>query len=171
MRLATFTLDTGPRQPRVGALLGGRILDLPARSLKELLGRGKPALDEIRRLLDRPPAQALHDLASVTFLPPVPDADKFLCAGKNYRTHLEELQRTDLIKELPTEPTGFIKLNSCLTGHDTDVERPPSVVHLDYEPELVFVIGRRARRTRRASVRWAPGSSRWTKSPIRTTSG
>lgn len=106
--------------------------------MKELLALGKPGRDAIKS------PRVSHPLADVAFLPPIPDADKFLCVGKNYRTHLEELRRTDLIRESPTEPTGFIKLNSCLTGHDTDVERPLSVVHLDYEPELVFVIGRRA---------------------------
>jgi 2-keto-4-pentenoate hydratase/2-oxohepta-3-ene-1,7-dioic acid hydratase in catechol pathway len=45
---------------------------------------------------------------------------------------------------MPKEPTAFVKLNSCLTGHETGVARPPSVAHLDYEPELVFVIGKRA---------------------------
>ena len=99
----------------------------------------------------------MFETSSVRFLPPIPDADKFLCVGKNYRSHLEELKRTDLIKEMPDEPTGFVKLNACLAGHDTDVVRPPSVTHLDYEPELVFVIGRagsevKARRTR--STTW-----------------
>jgi len=138
VRLATFTLKAEPRQPRVGALLDGSVVELAARSMKELLALGKPGLDAVRS------PRASHPLADVTFLPPIPDPDKFLCVGKNYRTHLEELRRTDLIRETPTEPTGFIKLNSCLTGHDTDVERPPSVVHLDYEPELVFVIGKHA---------------------------
>jgi 2-keto-4-pentenoate hydratase/2-oxohepta-3-ene-1,7-dioic acid hydratase in catechol pathway len=81
----------------------------------------------------------------VRFLPPVPDADKFLCVGKNYRTHLEELRKNDLIKEMPGEPTGFIKLNSCLTGHGSDVPRRATVNRLDYEPEMVFVIGKAAR--------------------------
>ena len=89
-------------------------------------------------------AGALHALDHLHWLPPIHDADKFLCVGKNYRSHLEELKRTDLIKEMPGEPTAFVKLNSCLTGHDTDVVRPPTVTHLDYEPELVFVIGKRA---------------------------
>jgi 2-keto-4-pentenoate hydratase/2-oxohepta-3-ene-1,7-dioic acid hydratase in catechol pathway len=80
----------------------------------------------------------------VRWLPPIPDPGKFLCVGKNYRSHLEELQRTGLITELPNEPTAFVKLNACLTGHESRVVRPPSVVHLDYEPELVFVIGRHA---------------------------
>ena len=51
--------------------------------------------------------------------PPVPDADKFLCVGKNYRQHLDELVKNDLLKEIPKEPTAFVKLNSCLVCHDT----------------------------------------------------
>jgi 2-keto-4-pentenoate hydratase/2-oxohepta-3-ene-1,7-dioic acid hydratase in catechol pathway len=108
-----------------------------APSMKSLLAQGPDALQK----LDGPHSYALAD---ITFLPPIPDANKFLCVGKNYRTHLEELKRTDLIKEMPQEPTCFVKLNDCLTGHDTDVVRPPTVTHLDYEPELVFVIGKPA---------------------------
>ena len=81
---------------------------------------------------------------TITYLPPITDADKFLCVGKNYRTHLEELKRTNLIKEIPQEPTSFIKLNSCLSGHNATVVRPRGITRLDYEPELVFVIGKRA---------------------------
>ena len=58
--------------------------------------------------------------------------------------HLEELKRTNLIKEIPQEPTSFIKLNSCLSGHEAKVVRPKGITRLDYEPELVFVIGKRA---------------------------
>jgi 5-carboxymethyl-2-hydroxymuconate isomerase/acylpyruvate hydrolase len=80
----------------------------------------------------------------VTYHPPIPDAEKFFCVGKNYRKHLEELRRNDLILETPQEPTAFIKLNTCLSGHDARVVRPEGIVRLDYEPELVFVIGKRA---------------------------
>ncbi len=158
MRLATFSLRSQPGTPRVGALVGQQMLDLatlasrngrndfPA-SMKVRLAEGADGLERVRQLLASPDAGAsdvVHPIDEVHFLPPVPDANKFLCVGKNYRTHLEELKRTDLIKELPNEPTGFIKLNDCLTGHDTDVERPPTVTQLDYEPELVFVIGKPA---------------------------
>ncbi|MBB3182436.1 fumarylacetoacetate hydrolase family protein [Variovorax sp. Sphag1AA] len=111
--------------------------------MKALLGRGPEALQELAGQLESIQAPT-HALSDVRFLPPVPDAAKFLCVGKNYRSHLEELKRTDLIKELPQEPTGFVKLNDCLTGHDRDVVRPPTVTHLDYEPEMVFVIGKPA---------------------------
>jgi 2-keto-4-pentenoate hydratase/2-oxohepta-3-ene-1,7-dioic acid hydratase in catechol pathway len=89
-------------------------------------------------------AAAMTPEASLAYLPPITNADKFLCVGKNYRQHLEELTRNDLLNEIPQEPTGFIKLNSCLVGHRARVARPDGIVRLDYEPELVFVIGKRA---------------------------
>jgi 5-carboxymethyl-2-hydroxymuconate isomerase/acylpyruvate hydrolase len=88
----------------------------------------------------------------ITYLPPITDAEKFLCVGKNYRTHLEELKRTNLIKEIPEEPTSFIKLNSCLVGHEAKVVRPKGITRLDYEPELVFVIGKRALGAKKADA-------------------
>lgn len=143
MRLATFAPKTAPNDRRVGVLRDEKLVELPVPSMKSLLQKGKEVLEEISANLACLKS-AEHDLSDILFHPPVPDPDKFLCVGKNYRTHLEELKRTDLIKELPNEPTGFVKLNDCLTGHDSDVVRPPTVSHLDYEPELVFVIGKPA---------------------------
>jgi len=94
----------------------------------------------------------LLDAKNITYLPPITDAEKFLCVGKNYRTHLEELKRTNLIKEIPQEPTSFIKLNSCLSGHNAKVIRPKGITRLDYEPELVFVIGKRALGAKKAEA-------------------
>ncbi|MEK0419113.1 MAG: hypothetical protein RI949_3119 [Pseudomonadota bacterium] len=141
MKLATYSLRSAPQAARVGALRNGRLVELPYASMKQLLARGPQELRDVAASLDGLPGEGVA-LDDVHFLPPIPNADKFLCVGKNYRTHLEELKRTDLIKELPQEPTGFVKLNDCLTGHDCDVVRPASVTHLDYEPELVFVIGK-----------------------------
>lgn len=169
MRLATFCAPTEPRHARAGVIVDGSMLDINQglriarddaantfHSLRELIARGPAALGSVRRLHESAAndrerfASALHPLERVHWLPPIQDADKFLCVGKNYRSHLEELKRTDLIKEMPGEPTAFVKLNSCLTGHGTDVVRPPSVTHLDYEPELVFVIGKPAYQVRPA---------------------
>lgn len=82
------------------------------------------------------------DADSVVYEPPISYKNKLLCVGKNYATHLEELRRTDLIKELPTEPTGFVKIHDSLAGHNATISKPPSVSQLDYEPELVFVLGK-----------------------------
>ncbi len=147
MKLATFATRNNPHYPRLGVVSGAKMLDLaqcafPAQTMKQLLALGREGMDDVRRLLDKPRPGALRDFSDILFLPPIPDSDKFLCVGKNYRAHLEELKRTDLIREMPGEPTGFVKLNSCLVGHEAEVERPASVTHLDYEPELVFVIGK-----------------------------
>ena len=149
MRLATFALKNNPSYARLGVLCGAKMLDLAqcalaAQTMRQLLALGKPGLDEVKSLLERPPQGTLRELADVVFLPPIADAGKFLCVGKNYRSHLAELQKSDLIREMPGEPTGFVKLNACLAGHEAEVERPASVTRLDYEPELVFVIGKRA---------------------------
>jgi 2-keto-4-pentenoate hydratase/2-oxohepta-3-ene-1,7-dioic acid hydratase in catechol pathway len=158
MRLVTYTTAGG--LPRIGVRVGHRVLDIEAASrvdgeplpatMKELLREGRGALSRVRALAKAAQAQAgrfsaaMVEERAIRFLPPVPDPDKFLCVGKNYRAHLEELKKHDLIKEMPEEVTGFVKLTSSLTGHDTKVVKPATVEHLDYEPELVFVIGRRA---------------------------
>jgi len=157
MRLATFALRTNPNYPRLGVQVGGKMLDLAhcalsVQTMKQLLVSGREGMDEVRRHMDKPKAGALRAYDEINFLPPIPDSDKFLCVGKNYRAHLEELKRTDLIKEMPGEPTGFVKLNSCLVGHDAEVERPPTVTHLDYEPEMVFVIGKPVFRGKKAEA-------------------
>jgi len=160
MRLLTFRLR-GVEAPRIGARVSRKVLDFaaaagvageapPPSRMRDLLAAGKPAMKQVRKLFEQAQADregfgaALLDEREIRFLPPVPDADKFLCVGKNYRTHLEELKRSDLISEMPQEPTAFVKLNSCLAGHNARVARPDGVVSLDYEPELVFVIGKRA---------------------------
>jgi 2-keto-4-pentenoate hydratase/2-oxohepta-3-ene-1,7-dioic acid hydratase in catechol pathway len=160
MRLVTFSLE-GASAPRIGARFGRRVLDLGAaasvsgeaplpKRMKRLLAAGDAALERVRRLVAEARADpgpfdaALLRESEVCYLPPIPDADKFLCVGKNYRQHLDELRNNDLLAETPQEPTAFVKLNSCLSGHNARVARPEGVVRLDYEPELVFVIGRRA---------------------------
>jgi 2-keto-4-pentenoate hydratase/2-oxohepta-3-ene-1,7-dioic acid hydratase in catechol pathway len=160
VRLITFSLR-GSNAPRIGVRVARQVLDLaaaagvagepaPPTRMKDLLAAGDSAMKHVRQLsaeahADRAGfAAALLDEREIRYLPPIPDADKFLCAGKNYRTHLEELKRNDLLTETPQEPTGFIKLNSSLCGHNARVARPEGIVSLDYEPELVFVIGKRA---------------------------
>lgn len=159
MRLVTYSV--GPAGPaRAGVRVGHRILDIEAASrvngeplpasVKGLLAAGRGAMSRVQALVKAATtgaksfSHALHEERAVRLLPPVPDADKFLCVGKNYRQHLDELVKSDLLKEIPQEPTAFVKLNSCLVGQDAKVARPAGIVRLDYEPELVFVIGRRA---------------------------
>jgi 2-keto-4-pentenoate hydratase/2-oxohepta-3-ene-1,7-dioic acid hydratase in catechol pathway len=150
MRLLTFSTDDTV-SPHIGLREGKLILDLttqgfPAR-MKEFLAE-RSSLERVRGLgkawKQNPSRFSALEERDITYLPPIPDADKFLCVGKNYRQHLDELVKNDLLKEIPQEPTAFVKLNSSLVGHNAKVARPEGIVRLDYEPELVFVIGRRA---------------------------
>lgn len=126
----------------------------PARTIKRLLEASDDAITALTTLidfvagLDREEATSqgvIRDETSVAFHPPIPDPEKFLCVGKNYRAHLDELVRTDLIREIPEEPTAFVKLNSVIAAHGDRVARPKGIKEFDYEPELAFVIGRGGR--------------------------
>src|SRR5258706_5109373 len=158
MRLITYFQQGG--LPRIGVGVGYGVLDMEAASrvdgeplpatMKLLLKEGRGALSRVQALAKAAQSNAgrfsgaMVEERAIRLLPPTPDADKFLCGGKNYRAHLEQLKKNDLIKEMPGEVTGFVKLNSSLVGHNAKVVKPDNIARLDYEPELVFVIGRRA---------------------------
>lgn len=73
-------------------------------------------------------------------LPPVPTPEKIICIGLNYRDHAIETGA-----EIPSEPVVFSKFNSALIGHGETILLPAASSQVDYEAELVVVIGRRAR--------------------------
>ncbi len=65
---------------------------------------------------------------------------KFIAVGLNYRDHAIESNQP-----IPKEPVLFTKAISCLAGPDDDVMLPKDSVKTDWEVELGFVIGSRAR--------------------------
>jgi 2,4-diketo-3-deoxy-L-fuconate hydrolase len=71
---------------------------------------------------------------------PLAGIGKIVCIGLNYTDHAEEVGMA-----LPKEPTLFIKANSAISGPADPIARPRGAVKLDYEVELVAVIGRAAR--------------------------
>ena len=79
--------------------------------------------------------------------PPVPRPGKVLCVGLNYREHAREAGTS-----IPTSPVLFSKYDNAITGPDAEVAVPGEVERLDYEAELVAVIGRRARRVSEAEA-------------------
>jgi 2-keto-4-pentenoate hydratase/2-oxohepta-3-ene-1,7-dioic acid hydratase in catechol pathway len=166
MKLLTFALREGDARPRIGAWLDGEIIDIEAAlrsadarhagfggSLRALIAAGPEGIAAARRGIDAARMATRDGLRrpreAVRILPPIADPHLFFCVGKNNKSHLEELVRNQLIKEIPKEPTGFVKLNSVMVGDDAAVVRPDGITTLDYEPELVFVIGKRAFRVDR----------------------
>jgi len=125
-----------------GVLDAWQLLGEPERSsLKDLIAAGR--LDDLDARLAEPSgsgAPAPQQLDRIELLPPVPDPDKIVCIGLNYRSHAEEF---DL--DLPAAPTIFAKYRNALAGQDRTVTLPASSDKVDYEAEIAFVIARRAR--------------------------
>lgn len=81
--------------------------------------------------------------------PPVPRPSKILAAALNYRKHAEESGLP-----IPAKPALFARLPSALSGPAADVVLPPGRDQIDWEAEIVVVIGRRARHVAAADA-WA----------------
>ncbi len=83
-------------------------------------------------------------LDSVTLLPPVRPG-KILAAAVNYPSHVAGSQRMIGLAEVPPEPALFLKPSSSVIGPEEAIVLPRGVGRVDYEGELVAVIGRRCR--------------------------
>ena len=78
------------------------------------------------------------------FLPVIPNPDKILCVGVNYRPHVAEMGR-----DVPDKPVVFVRFAGSMTGHGQPVIRPQVSEQFDFEGELAVIIGRRARHVAR----------------------
>ena len=126
---------------------------IPATSVKVALSTGPQTLPALNELADAADAKGLYvPLENVKFLPPIPDPSKFFCVGKNTKKHREELLANKMLTEIPNEPTGFIKLVDTMSGDGDEVVKPNDITTLDYEPELCYVIGKRAHRVKKAEA-------------------
>jgi 2-keto-4-pentenoate hydratase/2-oxohepta-3-ene-1,7-dioic acid hydratase in catechol pathway len=139
MRLATILT---PHGPRAAVPVGDAFVDLHATD------PGLPT--SVRLLLAASPAvrKAAADAAAsdravkyaanaVKLLPPVPDPGKILCIGLNYRDHAIEGGQP-----IPTEPVLFAKFPNTLIAHGDPIRLPKVAQKVDYEAELVIVIGK-----------------------------
>jgi len=86
-------------------------------------------------------------LAEVELQPPVPDPDKIICIGLNYRAHAAEAGI-----EPPDAPTFFAKFRNALAPPGATVPLPAASAKVDYEAEVAFVVGRRAREVAEADA-------------------
>ena len=76
---------------------------------------------------------------ALTLLPPV-EAPKCICVGLNYKLHIEETNA-----KTPEFPMLFMKPRTALIGHGEPIRLPPVSKEVDYEAELVVVIGKGGR--------------------------
>ena len=141
-RLATVSVQ-GER--RYGAITEKGFIDLSQR-----FGSQWPSLrhaiesDAFRRLRDA--AGAMSEdvaLSELTFDLPIPNPEKIICVGVNYPDRNEEYKDGQLA---PQNPSLFPRFPRSFVGHDVALSRPPESPQLDYEGEVVLVIGKGGRR-------------------------
>jgi acylpyruvate hydrolase len=135
VRLATLVLDG---RPTAAVLEDDRATPVePYPDVGALLGAGTAGLEEARRALAGGTREAFgeRDLRR-----PVQTPGAVFCVGLNFRTHIREMGR-----ELPSDPTLFAKISRSLTDPFADVELPAASASVDYEGELVVVIGKTGR--------------------------
>ncbi len=143
MKLATLEMDQGPSVVGVTDEATPRFVDLAGadaslpRSLVELLML-EDGLERARSAFETGQKRGLF--AEGRLLAPIPSPGKVICIGLNYRDHAVESG-----VDIPSEPVCFSKFSSAVVGPDADIELPPTSTQVDYEAELVAVIGKRGR--------------------------
>jgi 5-carboxymethyl-2-hydroxymuconate isomerase len=139
MKLVTF--KNGGAES-FGAVNGEGIVDLGKRtkfaSLFDVLRKG--ALGELSKEANGKADYALKD---VTLLPPVRTPEKIICVGVNFANRNAEYKDNS---EEQKYPSLFYRAPNSLVGHEQPVVRPPESPQLDYEGEIVLIIGKEGRR-------------------------
>lgn len=139
MKLASFAYEG---RQSYGVVIGDAIIDIGRRlegqcpSLRAAiasLGR-----DGLGRMAERSSADLA--LGAVTLLPPIPDPDKIICIGLNYRDHAREAGM-----KIPENMSLFSRLTNTLVGHAAPMLWPKVSRDFDYEGELGVIISRAGR--------------------------
>ncbi|MGB6539632.1 MAG: fumarylacetoacetate hydrolase family protein [Xanthobacteraceae bacterium] len=145
MKIVAFEGQGGPR---LGVVEGSEVVDLTAADsnaptdlgawLAKNNGETKPLAD----IAKRAPASARKPLAGLTYALPVGRPGKILCLGLNYLDHVKEGPNRD---NIPKFPTIFMRSRTSLVPHGQPILRPQVTETLDYEAELILVVGKRAK--------------------------
>jgi 2-keto-4-pentenoate hydratase/2-oxohepta-3-ene-1,7-dioic acid hydratase in catechol pathway len=140
-RLATFSVNG---VMKYGAVASGGIVDLSARhakdypTLREVIAAGalmKLAEDGARHSPDVAPD-------AITWQPPIPAPEKIICIGVNYPDRNAEYKDG---QDAPKYPSMFMRTPRSFVGHGMSLVRPRASAQLDYEGEVVLVIGKAGR--------------------------
>jgi 2-keto-4-pentenoate hydratase/2-oxohepta-3-ene-1,7-dioic acid hydratase in catechol pathway len=139
MRLASLLT---PHGPRAAIAATDHYIDLHATdpglptSVKSLIA-ASPAIRKAAIEAAASPHAVKYAANAVKILPPIPDPGKILCIGLNYRDHAIEGG-----KAIPQEPVLFSKFSNTLIAHGEAIVVPKVAQKVDYEAELVVVIGK-----------------------------
>lgn len=144
MKIVSFE-DSGLH---LGVVEGDNVIDLQAADaaapsdLGDWLRRSNGDLKPLADLAAGAPASARRPLAGLKFALPVPTPGKIICLGLNYLDHVKEGPQRD---NIPKYQSIFFRVQSSLVPHLQPLVRPRKSIQLDYEGELVVIIGKRAK--------------------------
>ena len=145
MKILSFEAPAGQR---LGVVEGDQVIDLQAADAKvpnelgALLASTNGDLSSVKDLARRAPASARRPLAGITYALPVGRPGKIICLGLNYLEHVKEGSQRD---NIPKVPTIFMRGLTSLVPHGQPIIRPKVSETLDYEAELILVVGKRAK--------------------------
>jgi 2-keto-4-pentenoate hydratase/2-oxohepta-3-ene-1,7-dioic acid hydratase in catechol pathway len=140
MRLATFRVN--------GHVSYGAVTDRGIIDFRQKLGAKYPALIDLLRAGALGEARAAahgevhYQLDDVALMPPLPGAEKIVCVGINYADRNDEYKDN---RQQSKYPNLFVRFPGSFVGHDEPLVRPKVSEKLDYEGEIVLVIGREGR--------------------------
>ena len=147
-RLASFTHNG---RPAYGLVTDNGVVDLSGRFVDRWRSlRQAIAENGLNALVDAASAaSADFALADVAFAIPVPNAEKMLCVGVNYPDRNAEYKDG---KEAPPKPSLFPRFARSFVGHGQPLVRPRASEQLDYEGEIVIIIGKTGRHISEANA-------------------
>ncbi len=140
MRFITFTQND---QTSWGAVVNDdKVIDLGAimgGDLKTIISENK--LDQAKDIANNNAATIA--LSAIKLLNPITNPGKIACIGVNYANRNAEYKDGS---EAPKYPSLFMRVPESFTNHNDPLWRPPESHQLDYEGEIVIVIGKAGRR-------------------------
>ncbi|WNJ87937.1 fumarylacetoacetate hydrolase family protein [Bosea sp. 685] len=132
-------------QPGYGLATEAGVVNLSSRyaarwpTLREVVAEG--ALERLAAAADK--LQADFSADAIDFEIPIPSPEKIICVGVNFPDRNAEYKDGF---DAPLNPSLFVRFPRSFTGHDTPLIRPPESPQLDYEGEIVVIIGKGGRR-------------------------
>jgi 2-keto-4-pentenoate hydratase/2-oxohepta-3-ene-1,7-dioic acid hydratase in catechol pathway len=145
MKIVGFEANNGLR---LGVVDGEAVIDLQAvdasvpTDLGDALRRNNGDLKPFADLAKRAPASARRPLAGLKFGFPVARPGKIICLGLNYLDHVKEGPSRD---NIPKYPSIFFRVQTSMVPHLQPIIRPRTSIQLDYEAEMVAIVGKIAK--------------------------
>eukprot|EP01112_Ceratiomyxa_fruticulosa_P016400 TRINITY_DN4949_c0_g1_i1.p1 TRINITY_DN4949_c0_g1~~TRINITY_DN4949_c0_g1_i1.p1 ORF type:complete len:313 (+),score=56.13 TRINITY_DN4949_c0_g1_i1:675-1613(+) len=138
-------ISTREPLPTVGAIVGDHVVDfslndaLP-KDMKGFLEGGPEVINEAQKYIKEVESGDLLNFSEVKIRAPLTNPQKVLCVGLNYLDHAKESNLP-----VPSEPLLFSKFPSAIIGPNDEIIKPKVTDQLDYEVELVVVIGKKTK--------------------------